>query len=135
MFLITDVLAMIRDIRSANRTVDMWGAALNVPQILGGLVFILSIEGQLVLVTVIVTLLSAAQIHKRSPFSRLTGLCHLPWLALAPWLVYRLQSAEHNTGFQIWGYYVLITMVVSLLFDAFDLYRYFNGAKTYAWRA
>lgn len=94
-----------------------------------------SIEGQLVLATAIVTLLIASQIHKRSPFSRLTGLCHLPWLALAPWLFYRLQTPNGVTMFHIWGYYVVFTIAMSLVFDISDVYRHVNGAKKFAWRA
>jgi len=135
MFLVSDVFAMIRDIRVASRVVNAWGAALNLPQLVGGVVFAGRLEGQLVLATAIVTLVIAAQIHKRSPFSRLTGLCHLPWLALAPWLFFRLQSADGDAPFRVWGYYVVATMAISLAFDAFDVVRHVRGAKKFAWRA
>ena len=45
MFVIKDLLKMIRDIRSANKNVGIWGRALNMPQILGGLVLIYTLEG------------------------------------------------------------------------------------------
>lgn len=134
MFLISDILKMIRDIgRYGTRGISMWGRALNLPQLFGGIIFITTIEGQLVLVSAVIMLIIAGQIHKRTPFSLLTGLGQIPWLALAPWLLYQLQTVEHGLIFQLWGYYVSITMVISLLFVAYDLYRYATGMKTYPW--
>ena len=133
MFLFLDTVAMIRDIRRQGLAIDLWGALLNFPQIVGGLVFIARLEGLLVFATAIVTLLVAGQIHKRARFSRLTGLCHLPWLVLLPWLLYRLQTVEHGLALKIWGYYVAATMLISLIFDAIDVYRYSRGQKKFAW--
>lgn len=130
---VRDAFAMIRDIGRASRVVNAWGAALNVPQLIGGLVFVATIEGQLVLASLILTLVVAGQMHKRTPFSRLIGMCHIPWLALLPWLVYRLQTTEHSVALQIWGYYVAVVIAISLAFDAIDVYRYSKGEKTFAW--
>ncbi len=124
---------MIRDIGRASRAVNIWGAALNVTQIVGGMAFIGTIEGKVILATVVLTLVIAGQIHKRAPFSRLIGLCHLPWLALLPWLVHRLLTVDHSIPLQVWGYYVALTIGISLLFDAGDIYRYTKGQKTFSW--
>jgi len=133
MNLLRDPLRMIGDIGRTSRVVNAWGAALNVPQVVGGLAFIATLEGQLVLATVVATLIVAGQIHRRTPFSRLIGLCHIPWLALLPWLVVRLQAQEHPIALQVWGYYVAVTIAISLVFDAIDVYRYARGRKTFAW--
>ena len=133
MHLIRDALLMIRDIGKTNRVVNIWGALLNIPQLIGGLLFITTPVGQLVLATVILTLVIAGQIHRKTPFSRLIGLCHIPWLALLPWLVYRLQTVEFPVHLQIWGYYVAATISISLMFDAFDVYRYAKGQRTFSW--
>ena len=133
MNLLLDPFRMIGDIGRASRVVNAWGAALNIPQVIGGLVFIKTLEGQLVLATVVATLIVAGQIHRNTPFSRLIGLCHIPWLALLPWLVVRLQAQEHSIALQVWGYYVVVTIAISLVFDAIDVYRYAKGQKTFAW--
>lgn len=133
MHLVRDALLMIRDVRRTSRAVDIWGALLNVPQLVGGLVLITAPEARLVLATVVVTLVVAGQIHRKTPFSRLIGLCHVPWLGLLPWLLYRLHYREHSLQLQIWGYYVAVTIAISLIFDAFDVYRYARGQKTFAW--
>ncbi len=133
MFLVLDAIKMIRDIRAQGRAIGLWGALLNIPQLIGGVVFIASLEGQLILAAEVLALMIAGQIHKRMRFSRLIGICHLPWLALLPWLGYRLQAFEHSIVLKGWLYYVAITILMSLVFDAFDLYRYARGDKRFAW--
>ena len=133
MFLILDAVNMIKDIRKQGLAIDLWGALLNFPQIIGGLVFIRTIEGQVVFGLAIVTLMVAGQIHKRERFSRLTGLCHLPWLAMLPWLAWRLMAHEHSTAQSGWLIYVIVTVFVSLVFDVRDVFKYVKGDRTFAW--
>jgi hypothetical protein len=133
MFFFVDAINMIRDIRGTTEVIRVWGALLNMTQLIGGLIFITQIEGQIVLATLIFTLVVAGQIHRKTPFSRLTGLCHLPWIALLPWLVNRLQTVEHTIYFQAWGYFVAVLIAISLIFDVMDTYRYTRGQKTFAW--
>jgi hypothetical protein len=56
MSLLLDPIRMIRDIRSQGLAIDLWGGLLNIPQLIGGLIFISTIEGQAILVTLILTL-------------------------------------------------------------------------------
>lgn len=135
MYFVADALKMIREIRSKGGVIELWGALLNVPQFIGGLIFIGTIEGRLILATLIVTLVVAGQIHKRSPFSRLIGICHLPWCALLPWLVHRLTIVEYTMAIKSWLYYVVAVIFVSLILDAADLFRYVRGDRTYSWSA
>ena len=134
MFVISDIFKMISEISAANSRVNIWGAALNIPQLLGGLIFIRSNEGIIILVSVLVTLLVASQIHKRTRFSRLMALCHLPWLLVLPWLLYRLVINDYSLFFQIWMIYVAVTMLISLVLDVNDMLKYFKGAKNYDWK-
>jgi hypothetical protein len=131
--MILDAIRLVRDIKTKGFTIDLWGTLLNVPQLIGGLIFIMTVEGLAVFATAIVTLVIAGQIHKREPFSRLIGCCHLPWLALLPWLVYRLQNFEHSWLMKSWGWYVAATILISLAFDVLDVYRYARGERKYSW--
>lgn len=133
MFLLLDALRMIRDIRRQGLVIDLWGALLNIPQLVGGLVFIAAIEAQLILAAEIVALAVAGQIHRRQRFSRLIGLCHLPWLVLLPWLGHRLMAHDHAPMLRLWLYYVAVTMLVSLVFDLADVWRYARGQRSFAW--
>ena len=133
MHLITDALAMIRAIRAQEGFIGKWGGLLNIPQIIGGLVFLLTPEGLAVLLTNLFTLAVAGQIHKRDPFSRLTGICHAPWLILLPWLLWRIVTAPHSTLMTLWLSYVSVTIAISLVFDGIAVYRFRKGNRTFAW--
>jgi hypothetical protein len=133
MTFILDPFRMITDIGHTSPVIFVWGGLLNIPQAVGGLVFIQHLEAQMILALAIVTLLMAGRIHRNSPFSRLIGLCHLPWLFLVPWMSYRMVTIEHPFGLDIWLYYTIATIVVSLVFDAMDIYRYSKGQQIFAW--
>ncbi len=133
MFLITDAINMIREIRGIGGAISRWGFLLNIPQLLGGLIFIRTPEGLVVLVCVIATLFIAGQIHKRNRFSRLIGICHLPWLIMLPWLLIRMATMEHGWALTLWLAYVCITVAISLIFDVWDVARYLKGDKTFNW--
>lgn len=133
MFLHIYALKMVQDIYRNSWAVYIWGGLLNISQLIGGVIFITKVEGQLVLATLIITLVIAGQMHKKNPFSTLIGLCHLPWLLLLPWLLYRLVTVDHTIQLEVWGYYVVAVIAISLVFDAFDVYRYTKGQKTFSW--
>jgi hypothetical protein len=128
-------LAMRRDLAAARPAIDVWGAVLNVPLLAGGLVFVYTVEGALVLASTLLSLVVAPAIHRRRPLSRLMGLSHLPWLALIPALVFWLFARDHGHGivFQAWLVYAVAVMTVSTVFDVVDVWRWAaTGNKTYA---
>jgi hypothetical protein len=113
--------------------IRIWGGLLNIPQIVGGLMFVTHLEGVVVLLTAFVTLVVAGQIHKATPFSRLTGLCYLPWFVLLPWLLGRLFTYDYSAVQTGWMIYVAATIAISLLFDVYDLVRFVQGDRRFAW--
>ena len=133
MHLILDVFEMISGIKEKSLVVWLWGGLLNIPQFIGGLYFITVIEGLAVLIFLVATLVIAGQIHKRTPFSRRIVFCHIPWLALMPWIVYRLIILEHPTALSFWLYYVSAAICISLVFEVFEAYRLARGDETFAW--
>ncbi|SMX36884.1 hypothetical protein [Octadecabacter ascidiaceicola] len=133
MNLLLDPFKMIRDIRALGGFIGIWGGLLNIPQVIGGLLFIRTPEGLVILLTVMVVLIAAGQIHKHMKFSRLIGLCHIPWLLMLPWLVIRMVSYEHSMALTIWLAFVVVTVGISLVFDVFDIFRFSKGDKTFAW--
>ena len=133
MWLLTDALAMIGDLRRNAPLIDIWGMVLNAPQLVGGLYFIDSMTGELVLAGVLASLVIASQIHKRRPFSRLAGACHIVWLPLIPLLGASIAQSNRGRAYMVWASYVAITMSISVILDVYDLYRFFfTDDKTYA---
>ena len=129
---VSDFIQMRADLARARPDVDIWGAVLNVPLLLGGAFFIAHIEGQLVLGTEILALLVAGQIHKRRPLSRLIGICHIVWLPLIPFLLHRVVAGDLRFWLRSWVALSLVLISACVVMDAFDLYRYLRtNNKTY----
>lgn len=133
--LFAKVRAFFSDLGRESPVANIWGAVLNVPQLLGGLVFWDRPGAVIVALVTLLTLIVAAEIHNRDKFSRLTGICHVFWLPLVPFaLLWALDPGE-TAGFRIWAVYIAVTMAFSLLLDIRDVYRWrFTANKHYAFR-
>jgi hypothetical protein len=121
---IKDAKAMIDDLRRVSPFMRVWGPSLNGPMVLGGLVFISHYEAVLILISCVISVLFAAQIHKRSPFSRLTSLVHIVWLPLFPLLLKAVSSHGVGDIYGIWLGFVTVTMGISLAFDVLNTALY-----------
>ena len=129
---IADFMAMRRDITAHSRLISLWGFSLNVPTLIGGLVFVQTQAGQAVVAGILVSLLVATQMHKRTPLSRLMGLCHIVFLPALAIMMRQFPSVDLMSPYGIWLTYSLTLMSICVLIDAFDLYRYFvQGNRTY----
>lgn len=121
LFLITDTKRMIDDINRSSFWFGLWGAALNIPQVIGGFLFLPRLEAALILVTCAIPVVIAAQMHKRRPFTRLTSWVHLPWLLLLPYLVVTLLEEDLSTVFGVWLAYSTAVIAISLVLDLRNL--------------
>ena len=129
---IADFLAMRRDIVARSRLLGVWGFMLNVPVLIGGLVFVTRPVGAAVTAAILVSLLIASQMHKRWPMSRLLGLCHVVFLPVLPLQFIEVSNISSAGGFEIWLVYSFVLMSVCVIIDTFDLFRYFvGGNRTY----
>jgi hypothetical protein len=129
---VADFIAMRKDIQAQSKLIGVWGFMLNVPTLLGGLYFADHLEGVAVITSILVSLLIATQIHKRTPLSRLMGLCHVVFIPTI--ILFAMQTGQTplTMPFGIWSTYSLVLMSICVLIDAFDLYRYFvQGNRTY----
>ena len=129
---IADFMAMRRQIEARSRLIGLWGFMLNVPILLGGLVFINRPAGWVTAAAIVVSLLIAIQINKRAPMSRLMGLCHVVFLPAIFILAGEFDADALNSPYNLWVAYSLALMSLCVLIDLFDLYRYFVlGNRTY----
>ena len=127
--LLLDPIRMVRDFETGlPRPVAIWGRALNLPQLVGGVIFIAEPEGALVLAGVILAMISAGRIHRFHPFSKLIGICHAWWLPVIPFVALRLASGEGSVFFLAWLAYTLVTMLVCIALDIRDFDRWLRGA-------
>ena len=129
MFLLKDAISMTKDIDKSSRLFGLWGKVLNLPHVIGGIIYINRPEGLFILLTAIFSVLVAAQIHKRQPFSRLTSLVHLVWIPLFPYLVQRVTEIGLSTAFGMWLAFSTLMMGISLILDVRNLILYRNNKK------
>lgn len=128
---VLDPFRMIRDIRrTLPKPVGRWGGALNIPQAVGGLLFLTRPEGAMVLVSWALGMMIAGRIHRFRPFSKLIGMCHATWLPVLPFLMWRVFSGPELSLFYVWLVYTVVTMLICLALDLRDLDRYVRGEVT-----
>ncbi len=125
---IRDAKSMIDDLNRTSPFMRVWGPLLNAPMVLGGLVFIGHFEAVLVLVTCVGSVLVAAQMHKRAPFTRLTSLVHVVWVPLFPYLLQELLDRGVGDIYGAWLAFVTVLMGVCLVLDGRNLALYFSSS-------
>ena len=122
---IADFMAMRRDIQAHSKWIGVWGFMLNVPVLIGGLVFINRPVGAAVAAAIVISVVIASHMHKRIGLSRLLGICHVVFLPVIPLQLIELSKISAPGAFEIWLVYSSALMSVCVLIDIFDLFRYF----------
>jgi len=126
---IRDVKCMIEDLQRVSPFMRIWGPLLNAPMVLGGLVFFYRFEAVLILISCVGSVLIAAQMHKRVPFTRLSSLVHIVWLPLFPYLVQVLIDRGVVDLYSAWLAFVTLTMGICLALDALNIALYLSSSN------
>ena len=104
-----------------------WLGMLMFANFISPLIFITTLEGQVVLGTGIVSAMIQMGIFQAKGFVRLLGIGHSPWIPMLVWLWTRL-----DWDFSIFAYWILALIVLnslSLIIDAMDVTRYLMGEQ------
>ena len=104
-----------------------WLGMLTFANFISPLIFITTLEGQVVLGTGIVSAMIQMGIFQAKGFVRLLGIGHSPWIPMLVWLWTRL-----DWDFSIFAYWILALIVLnslSLIIDAVDVARYLMGER------
>ena len=130
--MINDFLRFRKDIVEAKPAFKIWGPLLNLTLIFGGIYFYNYIEGILITITTLVSLIIVINIHKKLPLARILGVCHVVWLPLYPFLILKIFQEGLSNEFHYFLVWSILLMTISILFDCYDFYRYiFTNNKTY----
>jgi len=106
-------------------TIRLWATFYPLPQVIGGLYFIQTAPGAVILFGRILSAIIASQIHKRAPFSKLMGpLGHAHWLLIVPYLIYYLSTQDPSQPLSWFIIYVIGTTSISGVIDVFELRTY-----------
>lgn len=125
MELLRDLKAWWNAMDSLPWYIKVWASLYPLPQILGGLVFINTLPGVIILCGRVLSAVIQSQIHKRAPFSKLMGpVGHAHWLLIVPYLIYALSAQELSPTLYWFVTYVIATTLISGVIDAIELGTY-----------
>ena len=119
----------IRDMRRMPVGWQLWLGLLMAVNLLGGLVYAGTLEGQVVLAVLAVSAAVMMALHKLLGFVRLLGLGHFAWFPLVVWLLTRLEAAPADGAFQAWLWAVILLDSASLVIDVVDVARWLRGER------
>ena len=106
-------------------TIRLWAIFYPLPQIIGGLIFILTLPGLVILLGRVLSGIIASQIHKRAPFSKLMGpVGHAHWALIVPFLIYTLATQPLSPVLYGFICYVIATTLISAVIDVRELQIY-----------
>jgi hypothetical protein len=108
----------------------VWIAVMAGVNMIGAIVFFDTLEGKLVLASVVAGFFLQTAIYRRLGFVRLLGAGHVFWLALVPWLATRLAEVGLTSAFGYWIAAVVVIDGISLVIDAADVARYLRGERS-----
>lgn len=106
-------------------TIKLWACLYPLPQVIGGLVFIQTLPGFVILAGRFLSGITASQVHKHAPFSKLMGpVGHAHWLLIVPYLIYEIATGTLTAPLFWFVCYVVSTTMISAVIDARELIDY-----------
>jgi hypothetical protein len=109
---------------------NLWVGLLAMVNMVGGLVYIRTPEGQIALACLMLGFLIMWVIYATKGFVRLLGLGHLiTWPPLMIWYAQVVSQGNVEGTFRYWLMAVLVVNGISLVIDFADVVRYSLGEK------
>ena len=109
--------------------VKVWLLALMAANMVVPLFFISTREAQIVILTLLASMMLMTALTARSGFTRLLGLGHILWIPLLVYLWRSLQGYPFDTGMGLWLRVLVVLNTVSLGIDTVDVVRYLRGDR------
>lgn len=107
---------------------NLWVGLLAGVNMVGGVVFIRTVEGQLALVCLMLAFMIMWAIYAKKGFVRLLGLGHLvAWTPQVVWYTQVVLEGSAAGWFLYWLIAVLVVNGISLVIDFVDVVRYTLG--------
>ena len=127
MSIFQDIKQFSKDMGTLPWYIQCWAISYPLPQFLGGLYFIQTLPGAVILLGRILSTIIASQVHKGSPFSKLIGpISHAHWLLILPSLGFVLATQQVEPPLFWFISYVVATSCISAVIDIRD---YFNAKQ------
>lgn len=88
-----------------------------------------TIQGQATLVAFAASMVIGYLVVAKTGFSRLIGLCHLPWIPLAIWIGLQMPSAPSDHPMFYWMIALMVINGFSIIVDVVDVMRFIGGDR------
>ena len=106
-----------------------WITALLALNLVFPIVYITTLEGQVVLLAAIAGAMTQMALFAKKGFVRLLGVGHVVWVPLVPWLWSRLDAVPPESFFGWWILALVVLNSLSLVIDVIDVTRYVAGDR------
>ncbi len=107
-----------------------WVAVLVTANLVIPLFYLNRLEAQVVLATILASLILMTVLTALTGFTRLLGLGHVLWIPLIYFLWLRLEQIPADDFFGIWIRVLMIVNATSLVIDSVDVARYIAGERS-----
>ena len=108
---------------------QLWLALLVTVNLVVPIFFIGRMEAQIVVGTILISMMLMTYLTSLSGFTRLLGLGHMLWFPLLYFLWNRLDWIPAHDLFGIWVRVLMALNAASLVIDVIDVIRYIAGAR------
>ncbi len=109
---------------------QLWLALLVTANLVIPLFFLNRLEAQVVVATLVASMILMTGLTALSGFTRLLGLGHILWIPLLYFLWMRLEQNPVDDFFGVWIRALMILNAASLIIDAIDVGRYMAGDRS-----
>jgi hypothetical protein len=106
-----------------------WVMLLMAVNVVIPLFYVTTIEAQVILGAALIGAIIQTAIFSAKGFVRLLGIGHILWVPMVFWLWSRLDLAAPGSFFHSWLIAVIVIDTISLVIDATDVIRYWNGDR------
>ncbi|TXI42843.1 MAG: hypothetical protein E6Q59_00320 [Nitrosomonas sp.] len=107
----------------------IWTLLLAIANLIAPLFFLEHLEAEIVLGVFFVNIIALASLTTLCGYTRLVSLGHILWLPLVYFFWTQLGDIPLATPFGIWIRTVMILNSITLIIDAYDVYRYIRGDR------
>lgn len=110
--------------------IKIWASLYPLPQIIGGLIFIMTVPGALIFGGRVLSGIIQSRIHKREPFAKMMGpIGHAHWVPIVQYLIYVLKTQDLSTWLYWFIIWVVVTTIISLIIDLKDTITHLRGNR------
>lgn len=129
MNIVRGFLTFMRGLLHVRLAVQLWIVWLIIINLVAASYFLPKIEALAVMISFVLAAIVMCALTASKGFTRILGLGHLVWLPAIIYLASRLPHVALDTSFGLWLVLLLITNVIALLFDGYDVWRYWQGDR------